>query len=111
MADDKTIASRLRRLIVDALHLPGIAPDEIADDEPLFGEGLGLDSIDALELAVAMEKEFGIRVRNHEVEREAFTSVRTLVAFVERRLAAASPLQETEPPAGQPRPPARGPDA
>lgn len=62
---------------------------QIADDAPLFGEGLGLDSVDALELVVALEKEFGVRIQSHEVGKEAFASVSTLATFIDGRLAAA----------------------
>ena len=83
------IRSRIKRLIVDALHLEGVAPADIKDDAPLFGEGLGLDSVDALELVVALEKEFLIRIQSHEVGKEAFASVNTMAAFIESRLAIA----------------------
>ena len=89
MSESPAIRTRIKQLIVDALHLEGLAPRDIADDAPLFGEGLGLDSVDALELVVALEKEFGVRIQSHEVGREAFASVRTLAAFVDGRLAAA----------------------
>jgi acyl carrier protein len=56
---------------------------------PLFGDGLGLDSVDALELVVALEKEFGLRIQSHEVGREAFGSVATLAGYVDARLATA----------------------
>jgi len=69
--------------------LEGLAPSDIADDAPLFGEGLGLDSVDALELVVALEKEFRIRIQSHEVGKEAFVSVSALASFIEGRLAAA----------------------
>ncbi len=87
MAPDD-IRSRLKHLVVDTLHLDGLAPDSIADDSPLFGEGLGLDSVDALELVVALEKEFQIRIQSHEVGKDAFASISALAAFVEGRLAA-----------------------
>lgn len=83
------LRSRIKTLIVDALHLEGMNPESIADGEPLFGEGLGLDSVDALELVVALEKEFKIRIQSHEVGREAFASVDALAAYVHSRLAAA----------------------
>jgi len=89
MAESPEIRSRIKHLLVDALHLEGLVPLEIADDAPLFGEGLGLDSVDALELVVALEKEFGVRIQSHEVGKEAFASVRTLAAFIDGRLAAA----------------------
>jgi acyl carrier protein len=88
MSGTSPIRSRIKHLLVGALHLEGLVPSEIADDAPLFGEGLGLDSVDALELVVALEKEFGIRIQSHEVGREAFTSVSALAAFIEGRLTA-----------------------
>lgn len=84
MTDDRTIRDRLKELIIEALNLDGMSPDEIGDDEPLFGEGLGLDSVDALELVVALEKEYGVRIEGQEATRDAFTSVTTLAEFVER---------------------------
>jgi len=89
LSDTPEIRSRIKHLLVSALHLEGIAPSDIADDAPLFGEGLGLDSVDALELVVALEKEFRIRIQSHEVGKEAFISVSALAAFIEGRLAAA----------------------
>ena len=83
-----SISARIKRLIVDTLHLEGLDAQSIADDSPLFGEGLGLDSVDALELVVALEKEFDIRIQSHEVGREAFASVRSMAEFVEGRLSA-----------------------
>lgn len=82
---DVATPDRIKRLIVESLHLEGIAPDMIADDAPLFGEGLGLDSVDALELVVALEKEFGIRIKSQEIGREVFSSVATLSQFIEAR--------------------------
>jgi len=89
MTETPAIRSRIKHLLVDALHLEGLAPSAIADDAPLFGEGLGLDSVDALELVVALEKEFAIRIQSHEVGKEAFVSVSALAAFIEGRLATA----------------------
>lgn len=73
---------------MDSLHLEGLTPQDIGDESPLFGEGLGLDSVDALELVVALEKEFGVRIQSHEVGKEAFASVSALAAFIDGRLAA-----------------------
>jgi acyl carrier protein len=70
--------------------LEGLAPEDIADDQALFGAGLGLDSVDALELVLGLEAEFKIRVRSGQMGREAFASVDTLAAFVEGELAAGS---------------------
>jgi acyl carrier protein len=87
MAHDPSVRDRIKRLIVESLRLDGLAPEGIEDEAPLFGSGLGLDSIDALELVVALEQEFGVRIRSQEVGKEAFRSVAALAAFVERRLA------------------------
>ena len=76
---------RIKRLIVDSLHLEGIQPEMIEDEAPLFGEGLGLDSVDALELVVALEKEFGIKIKSQEMGREVFSSVSSLSQFIEAR--------------------------
>ncbi len=81
-----TIAS-LKHLIVRALNLQDIAPEQIPTDGPLFGQGLGLDSVDALELVVAIEKEFGLRAESHEIGKEAFASVGALARWVNGRLA------------------------
>jgi acyl carrier protein len=76
------LKSRIKSMMVENLMLK-IAPDEIGDDTPLFSpEGLGLDSIDALELAVGIEKNFGIATPNAEVAREAFVSVKTVAAYI-----------------------------
>ena len=91
MSDQDRTRSTIKRLIVENLNLEGLAPERIADDEPLFGGVLGLDSVDALELVVALEKEFGISVESHEIDRNVFGSVADLAAFVEKCRAAAAP--------------------
>jgi acyl carrier protein len=74
-------------LIVSALSLE-ILPEEIAPEEPLFGAGLGLDSIDALELALAISKAFGVQLRSDdERNHRIFTSLRTLSAHIEKHRA------------------------
>jgi acyl carrier protein len=88
MTNAATTAQRIKRLLIDKLHLEGLTPEGIADEMPLFGEGLGLDSVDALELVVALEREFSLRIQSHEVGREAFASVAALAAYVEGRLTA-----------------------
>lgn len=85
MQDVAVIPDRIKRLIVESLHLEGVTPEMIADETPLFGEGLGLDSVDALELVVALEKEFGIKIKSQEIGREVFSSVATLSQFIEAR--------------------------
>jgi acyl carrier protein len=85
MSEVPAIPSRIKRLIVDSLHLEGMRPEMIEDESPLFGEGLGLDSVDALELVVALEKEFGIKIKSQELGREVFSSVSSLSQFIEAR--------------------------
>jgi len=91
MTSQTAIRANLKRLIVATLNLDGLTPDRIADDEPLFGAGLGLDSVDALELVVALEKEYGISIASHEVDRSVFGSLASLSDFVARRLAETRP--------------------
>jgi len=75
------------RLVVSALSLE-VRPEDIALDEPLFGSGLGLDSIDALELALAISKAYGVQLRSDdERNHRIFTSLRTLAAHVEKHRA------------------------
>jgi acyl carrier protein len=78
------IARRVKELIVRRLKLE-IDPTTIQDEAPLFGEGLGLDSIDALELVLGLEQEFGIKVEDEEVGVKAFASVNALVEFIEQK--------------------------
>ena len=74
----------LAMLLVDSLKLEGVAPESIAPDAPLFNEGLGLDSIDALELALAIGKKYGVQLKSGDEEsRSAFASLRALSAHVQ----------------------------
>lgn len=73
---------RLKRLIIDRLKLEEISPEDIGTDDPLFGEGLGLDSIDALELVLGLEKEYGVVIPDAEVGQKVFQSVRTIAQYV-----------------------------
>ncbi len=81
------LAPRLKRLIVATLRLEGLDPESIGDDQLLFGEGLGLDSIDALELVVAIEREFAVAIPEGKVDHDVFHSVRTLALWLADRLA------------------------
>ena len=85
MSEVISIQDRIKRLIVESLNLEGMKPEMIEDGAPLFGEGLGLDSVDALELVVALEKEFGIKIKSQEIGREVFSSVSTLSEFIAGR--------------------------
>ena len=72
----------VKQLIVDALQLDDVQPDSIADDEPLFGEGLALNSIDALELAMAITRRYAVKMSQSEETRGAFRSVGHLVDYI-----------------------------
>ena len=73
----------LKTLIVDALKLEDIAPEEIDSEEPLFNDGLGLDSIDALELGVALRKAYGIKIESVTDDvKQHFANVRSLARFI-----------------------------
>jgi acyl carrier protein len=92
MSQGLELRPRIKVLIVESLRFDGMDPASIEDDAPLMGEGLGLDSVDALELMVAVEKEFGVKLENAEVGRAVLKSVSTLAAFIaERRAAVGKP--------------------
>ncbi len=74
---------QLKKEIIEVLNLEDVTPEDIADDAPLFGEGLGLDSIDALELIVLMEKNYGIKLENPSQGKEIFKSVRTMAEYIQ----------------------------
>jgi acyl carrier protein len=85
MSDNRSTLLRLKQIIVTSLNLEGIAPEAIDDHMPLKSDGLGLDSVDVLELIVHIEKEFGVRILNGEVDQRIFTSVASLVGFLDSR--------------------------
>lgn len=82
---DSTLNDRLKHMIVRVLMLEGVSPADITDEGALFGSGLGLDSVDALELTIHIEEEFGVKMPDDESGRKAFASVNALAAFVEAR--------------------------
>jgi acyl carrier protein len=73
---------KVKQMIIDSLRIEGMSPDEIETDTPLFGEGLGLDSIDALQLVVAMEKDFGVVVPDAATGTKVFASVRSMADYI-----------------------------
>jgi acyl carrier protein len=80
----EALVEELKRLVIEALHLEDITPADIDPAKPLFNEGLGLDSIDALELGVALQKKYGLRFdANAEETRKVFGSINALAAFVQ----------------------------
>lgn len=76
------LIEKLKVQIIEQLNLEDVEPDEIDAEEPLFGEGLGLDSIDALELIVLLEKEYGIKIENPKEGQEIFYSVKSLAEYI-----------------------------
>ncbi|WP_269518801.1 phosphopantetheine-binding protein [Alteromonas sp. BMJM2] len=76
----------MAQLLVEALNLEDMDAEEIDPEEQLFGDGLGLDSIDALEISLAISKEYGVQIKaEDEGTREAFATLRSLTAFVENK--------------------------
>lgn len=82
MENDQTLQTQIKELIIEVLNLEDYAVDDIESHEPLFGEGLGLDSIDALELGIAIKKKFTINLDVEEDIKEHFYSVDKLSAFI-----------------------------
>lgn len=79
------LINQLKIQIIDALNLEDVSPEEIENEAPLFGDnGLGLDSIDALELIVLLEKNYGIKLKNPAEGKEIFKSVACIAEFVEK---------------------------
>lgn len=77
------LKQELKEALIEALNLEEITPEEINDDAPLFGdEGLGLDSIDALEIILILERNYGIRIQNPSEGKEIFYSIRTLAEYI-----------------------------
>lgn len=76
------LIKNLKEQIIEALNLEDVKPEDIENDAPLFGEGLGLDSIDALELIVLIEKNYGIKLENPAQGREIFKSVNTMAEYI-----------------------------
>ncbi|WP_279172509.1 phosphopantetheine-binding protein [Tannerella forsythia] len=72
----------LKNELIKVLNLEGVKPEDIGDDSELFGDGLGLDSIDALELIVLLEKNYGIKLKDPAQGKEIFKSVRTMAEYV-----------------------------
>jgi len=78
---------KLKEMIIEELQIEDLTPDEIDDDMPLFGEGLGLDSLDAVELVVQLQVYFGVEIKNIEEGKPALQSINTLAQFVKTKQA------------------------
>ncbi len=85
MQSIELLKKELKNLIITSLNLQNTTEQEIQEDEPLFREGLGLDSIDALELAVALEKKYSIKFEDEKLARQSFQSINTLASFIHQK--------------------------
>ena len=78
------IQQKLKEVVIKDLSLEDVSIDEIQDDDPIFGDsGLGLDSLDAVELVVVIQKHFGVQIKDMAKGREAFQSFNTLARYIE----------------------------
>jgi len=78
------LKQQIKELIISSLEIEDVKPEDIVDSQPLFGEGLGLDSIDALELGVALKKKFGVKFSAENADnKKHFASVDALAAYIE----------------------------
>jgi len=80
----EALINELKQQVIEALNLDYLKPEEIDVDAPLFGEGLGLDSIDALELIVLLDKQYGIKIKDPAAGKEVFQSIAKIADFIEK---------------------------
>jgi acyl carrier protein len=76
------LIEKLKKEVIEQLNLEEVTPEDINPDSPLFGEGLGLDSIDALELIVLLEKNYGIKIEDPKDGKKIFHSIRTMAEYI-----------------------------
>jgi acyl carrier protein len=76
------VRAKLKELLVSHLALEDIKPEEIGDDEPIFGEGLGLDSLDGVEIVVLLQRSFGVKIQETEKGNDLFRSINTLSSYI-----------------------------
>jgi acyl carrier protein len=81
--EKEALKEQLKVQIIQFLNLTDLTPTDIKDEEPLFGDGLGLDSIDSLELIVLLKKEYGIDIRDPKEGRKALVDINTMADYVE----------------------------
>jgi acyl carrier protein len=82
--DTAELKQQLKKQIVEFLNLLSVKPEDIKDEEPLFGEGLGLDSIDSIELIVLLNREYGIDIKDPKEGRKILVDINTMVAYIEQ---------------------------
>jgi acyl carrier protein len=78
------LKQKLKEQIIEFLNLPSTTPADIGDDQPLFGEGLGLDSIDSLELIVLLNREYGIVIKDPKEGRKVLVDITTMVGYIQQ---------------------------
>ena len=78
------LKQQVKEQIIQFLNLTTVKPEDIKDDEPLFGEGLGLDSIDSIELIVLLSREYGITIQDPKEGRKILTDINTMVNYIEK---------------------------
>lgn len=79
----QALKTTLKEQIIESLNLQGMKPEDIEDNAPLFGEGLGLDSIDSLELMVLLERNYGIKIEDAREGRKVLTSVQSMAEYIQ----------------------------
>ena len=82
------LIKNLKIQVIEVLNLKHLKPEDIADDQPLFVEGLGLDSIDALELIVLLQQQYNIKLANPQEGPKIFTSIKTMAQYIQQHQAA-----------------------
>ena len=80
--DSGALKAELKNLIITDLSIEDVNPDELSDDAPLFGEGLGLDSLDAVELVVLLQRHYGIQIKDLEQGKKIFENLDTLAKYI-----------------------------
>ncbi|MGE0638564.1 MAG: phosphopantetheine-binding protein [Bacteroidia bacterium] len=76
------LIAKLKTQIIEQLNLEGVSPEDISPDDSLFGDGLGLDSIDALELIVLLEKNYGLKIENPAEGKKIFSTIRSIAEYI-----------------------------
>jgi acyl carrier protein len=84
MQTTEELKAQLKKQIVEFLNLLSVNPEDIKDDEPLFGEGLGLDSIDSIELIVLLNREYGIDIKDPKEGRKVLVDINTMVGYIQQ---------------------------